>query len=357
MSFSVSPDALDRYADLVSGQRRQLMAMRKYHEAEIAPEMDWGGVLSLLGEVYPAMVGDLDQSISKVDGLLQWSGTGLRETAQQYRDMDQEQAEQLDRVMPGVVPGTMPAFETNFTPLFGETADVAAALAAPGTYEAQFRWQMDILDAIGVSITALVRQLLVSALSYDPFEPILRDWTGDWAKMRSLADVWHNTGKAFEMLGTNVKVGAGHLRSAWSGNAADQAIGYFVDLSDALRSKRDFCYFVRDKLIDAANGASEMFKAASGLISAAIDWAVTASVAAGAGTATVEFYGVGLLGWGVAGFAVSRVVSNCADAANVISKYKNFIEGSIGGLKNISGTSFDGYQSTPLPVEPYSAPR
>lgn len=251
----------------------------------------------------------------------------------------------------------MPRFETSFTPLFGETADPTAALAAPGNYEAQFRWQMDILDALGVSITSFVRQVLVSTVGYDPFEPILRDWTGDWAKMRSLADVWHNAGKAFEMLGTNVKVGAGHLRSAWSGNAADQTIGYFANFSESLKGKKEFCHFVRDKLTEAANGASEMFKAASGLLSAAIDWAITASIAAGAGTATIEVYGIGVVGWVIAGIAVERVVAKCAEAANLISKYKNIIEGNIGAIKNISGASFDGYKITPLPVEPYTFPR
>lgn len=86
MSFSVSPEALDRYADLVSGQRRQVMAMRKYHEAEISPAMDWGGVLSLLGEVYPTMVADLDHSINKVNDLLQWSSVLSRKFVVYFGD-------------------------------------------------------------------------------------------------------------------------------------------------------------------------------------------------------------------------------------------------------------------------------
>ncbi|MBP2334565.1 uncharacterized protein YukE [Saccharothrix coeruleofusca] len=357
MAFAVQPAALRGCAELLSGQVNEAGTMRSYAQAEIDAKIGWGGLLAVLGEVYPTVVDELGDSLNKTSHLLNSSAAALTSTAEMYESTDHNSAVALDSTMPGKERGAvLPADQREPATPFTPRRDPSGRLAAPGEYSGQFRWQMDILDAVGLSITAFVRQTLVSTAGWDPFEPVMRDWTGDWAKIRSVADAWHSVRSGFEDLSVNVVQAAQDLSEQWTGNAAGECLTYLQRLSESLYGQAEFCRYVRDKLVEAADGAAEMYKAASGLVSTAIDWAITATVAAGAGTATVQFYGIGVAGWVLAGIAVERVITMMARVANMISNFKNTLEGLAGLLKNIQGTSFDGYRVAHLPLEPYTPP-
>lgn len=358
MAFSVQPAALRGYAKLLDGQVHQVEAMHSYERNEIDADISWGGLLTLLGDVYPSMVFDLDESLSKAHGLLYESGRALADTATRYESTDHNSALRLDSTMPGKERGdVLPPEQREAALPFTPRRVPSGRLSPPGEYSDQFRWQMDILDAVGMSITAFVRQVIVSLAGWDPFEPVMRDWTGDWAKMRSVADAWHDMRHGFEDLGVNLVQGAQDLADEWHGNAAGACLTYLQRLSGSMHWQAEFCRFIYDRMVDAAEGAADMYKAASGLVSSAIDWAITAAVTAAAGTATIELYGIGVAGWVVAVVAIERMIKDLADAAEIISSFKNSLEGSVGLLKNLRATSFDGYQLGSLPNQPYLTPR
>ncbi|RAS61299.1 hypothetical protein C8D87_110247 [Lentzea atacamensis] len=358
MTFAVQPEALCGYAQLLNGQVHEVEAMRTYERNEIDAKIGWGGLLTLLGDVYPTMVSELNESLNKVSRLLDDSRSALSSTAAMYESTDRDSALQLDSTMQGKERGdVLPPDQREAAAPFAPRRVPSGRLSPPGEYSGQFRWQMDILDAVGLSITAFVRQAIVSLSGWDPFEPVMRDWTGDWAKIRSVADAWHSMRHGFEDLSVNVVQAAQDLSHEWHGNAAGACLTYLQHFSESLHGQAEFCRFVRDKLVEAADGAADMYKAASGLMSSAIDWAITAAIAAGVGTATVEFYGAGIAGWVLAGIAIERLTARLAEVANIISNFKNVLEGLVGLLKNIHGTSFDGYQIRRLPLEPYTAPR
>ncbi|NUT49542.1 MAG: hypothetical protein HOV94_19875 [Saccharothrix sp.] len=358
MTFAVQPAALRGYAKLLGSQVHEVEAMRTYQRNEIDRDIEWGGLLALFGDTYPKTVSELNDSLNKAGRLLDGSGDGLVNTAGIYESIDHDAGLRLDSTMPGNERGAvLPPGEREAATPFEPRRVPSGRLSPPGDYSDQFRWQMDILDAVGLSITAFVRQAIVSLAGWDPFEPVMRDWTGDWSEIRSVADAWHSTRHGFEDLSVNVVQGAQDLADAWQGNAAGACLTYLQRLSESLHGEAELCRFVRDKLVEAADGAADMYKAASGLMSSAIDWALTAAIAAGAGTMTVEVYGIGVVGWVFAGIAIEQVIVKLAKVADIISDFKNVLEGLVGLLRSIDARSFDGYEMSRLPDEPYTAPR
>lgn len=358
MTFDVHPPALRSFATLIRRQGDHVsQAMRPYAIQEIEHH-EWEGMLSALGSVYEKVQADLITDLDNASKLLNGFADNLATAAKAYETTDRRTAAKIDSTLHfGSRQTVAPEIADEPGEPFAEHRPVDGRLLPVGNYDAQFRWQMEVLDLLGVSITSAVRQIVIAVSDWDPFEPIMKEIVGDWARARSLADAWHNLSYAFNDLGDNVIQGAKDLVPHWSGAAAGNALTYLERLGAGLHGRAELCRFVRDKLTEAADGAAKMYQGISSIVDSIADKAIAAAAAAGAGTATIEFFGIGAIGWVVAGFVVDDLIADVAKVANKISDFKAYFDSVTGLIGDIAGGSFDGYKTNPLPQEPYTLPK
>lgn len=209
---------------------------------------------------------------------------------------------------------------------FGIACDPENQLVAPGNYDddENYKFNWDLMRYIGV--TGSLRQAIIDVTGFlasigwidssiDPYDAWAEPAAGDWAAMRSTADVYNNLANAVDDFETVLVHARVDLPEVWTGNAATACDAFIEELRSKLPEAAGELRTVADIYENASAGAKD-FRAALDYVLDQIGDAIIIFAAALAGGAATAATGVGpLIGGGVAIFEAKVIVDGLQHGA------------------------------------------
>jgi len=355
-TFSVKPAALHAYADLLGGDGGSLgSALNLQYLTDYSAYVDeWiklgdGGLLFQKIKDRITVIHDrLSLDSLNISTNLVESSMGLDAAATTYRNTDRDVSEHIDAAYHTGRPEGLPG------------SDGGASLSAPDKELTEPSEEggvpelaQQILDGAGVmSVSDLVLKIL-GWCGLDVMGWVRDRFTGSMAELAQCKNALDNLASFDSTASSDVSIGAAHMLTQWSGNAANAAQDTFAKTSDGLSSHATALSGVSNTMTALIAGIQELTAAIEGGITTAIDAALEAAAAVAAAGCLEEVPGVDVLadiigGWRV--YKVYKAVKEVTDIWNVVWAGN---EGVMGLIMTLAG-GLDGWDvSSDLPKTPY----
>jgi hypothetical protein len=334
--FAVQAPALRELAGLLDRAREDFQAGRDYLGKGVGA-ISGEGVINRITASHDTVVQTLDTWFGRVaDDALAVTSTAVTASAAYYERTDAASAAQLD--------ATYPASEltdarehTDYVPIeppedtarFGDVVEPQQHLTevkdynreldgSPGWWDA-FSPMAHIGNAIE-TVTWLAAQLGWIPRAIDPQAEIVKPWVGDWAGVRSAADVFASLAHLSRTVAVNINWASQSTEDVWRGHAGEGCALYLMNLGRPLND----AWKPLDELGKQYRTASEemvaLRDAVVNILNQIGDAAISAAVAAGVGGGAAAT-GVGApvaVGAALfAGWKIKRVIDGIQEIASL----------------------------------------
>ncbi|HEX6682668.1 MAG TPA: type VII secretion target [Candidatus Limnocylindrales bacterium] len=200
------------------------------------------------------------------------TATNLQAAAGHYEQSDQEAAERIWTVRPRWdTPENQ--WVQNDTAHVGDFSDPAAVEPPPPKPNKDMQKKIEKTMSVIEEIDGWLEKVLRFSLREDLF-PWL---TGDWGKVREMAEAYGNLGgdKGVQAVAENLRYGMASLSSTWDGPAA-QAFEHHIDgrWQDALRTESEICKASKEGLEALAAQAEHLYLGLDSALTAFLLWVV-----------------------------------------------------------------------------------
>lgn len=275
----VDPAALRGFAKQLNRNAEEFGALRNYCDFYCD---DAGGLTGLLWATAVPAVNALAEVqywiLPAAREHLTDTATNLEAAAAKYESTDQEAAEAIWTVRPRwETPDNL--WVANDTGHVGDFSDPAAVEPPPPKPNDDLQKGIDNTIKLIDEIDGWINKVLRFSLRED----ILPWLTGDWGKVREMAEAYDNLGgdKGVKAIAENLRYGMASLSSTWDGPAA-QAFQYHIDgrWQDALRSEAEICKASKEGLEALAVQAEHLYRGLDALLNAFLVWLIGRVLAA-----------------------------------------------------------------------------
>ncbi|OLF15703.1 hypothetical protein [Actinophytocola xanthii] len=325
--FSVQPPALRELAGLLDRAGEDFRAGRKYLHDGVSP-ITGEGLVNRITDSHDTVVRTLDTWFGDVTDAAAATSASVTDAAAYYERTDQAAAARLDESYPPA--GLTDAREhTDYVPVeppedtarFGDVVQPQQHLGEVKDYNRELDGSPNWWDAFSPmahignaieSVTWLAAQLGWMDRPIDPQAEIVKPWVGDWAGVRSAADVFERLGHLCRNVAINIDWASQGTEDVWTGHAGEGCSLYLMnlgrplhdaqkplaELSDQYRTASEEMVTLRDAVVNVLNEIGD----------AAVSAAFAAGVSGGAaatGVGAPVAVGAGLL----AGWKIHRVIS------------------------------------------------
>lgn len=389
MSFKVSPGAVSSYGSVISKQadhQAEAISYLDKHVAVSVPE-DSDRLIVPAENFNPAILDIVRDAMTRAETFFEDSGAALKDTADYYKETDEESAAELDATYtegerihvtypggPQNVDIRHPFEQKDPTEQLTEPAEPGGA---PEAYKGLFdQGPFDGLNNL-VSPSYQVRQLLIAGWGIDPVQEAADKLTGDWKEFAKSAKACESLADFYADTFVNIAQYT-VLPYYWQGNAADMAMLYFVkagmsfvnddSVAEPLYSTQEgsvystpayWGYYWALKLLGEeykkmSSEVSALAGAIVGIISAILDDATWAIIAL-AGTAIMSWTGVAAaLGGGFTTIMMTSIGFKILEYSDNMGKIKTAVD-LFTGMDARDGSPLTSLSGLELP-KPYSHP-
>ncbi|MBB4959971.1 hypothetical protein [Micromonospora polyrhachis] len=272
MTFTVDPEAIERVSALLQRNRERVPEITGYIDRHLAK----GTAEQVGGQGLPAwFTFNHDDLVHRAEERLEWvsrvwhsAAVNFAASAADYRRTDRSVAANMDNQLPHTSHPPTPPTTPDRWPSHARTAasfqDVADPLdnlhhGPPSDVSGMQPKVAEIAKWIGnindvVSMNWWLREVIKEMYGRDPIEEVLQIFSGDWQVFARYGHAWLSAGGAVSDLRSNIEYVDDALAWSWSGNAADNAIFYLQQLTDAMKLEKDFY----DYLFDICKGYVEV---------------------------------------------------------------------------------------------------
>jgi uncharacterized protein YukE len=200
------------------------------------------------------------------------TANNLEAAAAKYETTDQEAAEAIWTVRPRwETPDNL--WVSNDTGHVGDFNDPAAVEPPPPAPNKDLQKDINKTLKLVDEIDGWLKKVLRFSLREDIF-PWL---TGDWGKVREMAEAYANLGgdKGVMAVAENLRYGMASLSSTWDGPAA-QAFQYHIDgrWQDALRTESEICTASKEGLEALAVQAEHLYRGLDAALEGFLVWVI-----------------------------------------------------------------------------------
>lgn len=237
---------------------------------------------------------------------------------------------------------------------FTDVAEPVAHLTAPGTPE-EFHSPLELLNQAGdlISPTYWVSEILDAALGFNPMDKAKEYFAGDWEAYAKCAEVWENLGKLCADIGRNVAAGNHSLHSTWDGNTADAAFVYFKTLVERCDGLQADLNSLSEKYGVVAHGVWSTAEAVGAILGQIGDAAATAAISAAAGALTSWTGWGAVVGYGLAGLEIVRIIDLWGDATKLVNNAQLVTNGAMAVIETLGGELSGKFNDFSLPGQTY----
>lgn len=219
-----------------------------------------------------------------------------------------------------------------------------------------YGWENPRMYLDAMSPTYWINELIKELTGRDVIGEAVAPVTGDWGAYARFGSALNQLGEFALSLGQKITEGTSVVDREWDGRAADAAHLYFQGLAEATAAQRPVLHDVRDQYYAATTAVWDYARGVGSAISMICDAAIIAGISAAVGTATFET-GIGpVVGYGVAAWQTSRIISaagHIADALNLTYMTLDVINGNIMSRINAPDGDLGDY---PVPDQAYDHP-
>lgn len=372
--FSVQPAALTSFANtlcpVVSGgangapgqglDYKFVFTAENYVDQWVKLDGGGGIAFGLVIDAMDQLAAQLDADYSTISQLLVASANGLSSSATTYREQDHASAQRVDAAYKpaGITP------LADVVDVSSPAVDPASFLTEPSDDGAVPDLVQQILDGVGYfSETELVLKIL------DLCGLKVEDWVkdkvaGDFQAVAKCRNAVINLGKFEDAAATTIAEGTSTLMKSWQGMAARGAQNYFDQFADSLGEHSNTLSSIAQKLEAIIVAMQQGGSALMGGITAVLDAAVEAGIAAAAAGATEAIPGLDVLTDIIGAWKVTEVVKKVHDLATIwgyvwggLQLTTSAIVGLVGTLQNYSSSikiPSAGYANAALGQQPES---
>ena len=340
--FSVKPDALDNYAEVLDSlkvdkglERKYLLDYGSYADKWVELGQGEGGVIfmSIVGKTHDIHEQLVAQN-SAITTCLFESADGLTKAADVYRKQDTKSAQHIDSVYK---PAGVPESEVDVNDS-APLADPSAKLTEPGEEGAIPDMVQQILDGAGYfSESDLVLKIL-GWCGLDVMGWVKDKFVGDFKAIAHVKNALEKLGEFDEVAATNVAEGADIMLKSWTGNAATGARGYFTQLANALSARSSALSKLSSNYGAILVGIQEAGSTLEGAITGAIDAAIEAAAAVAAAGCLQEIPGVDVLADIIGGWRVVKVIDKVHEVFGTWNWIWSAHEGILAIITGLVGT-------------------
>jgi uncharacterized protein YukE len=301
------------------------------------PVVDVGYIQLLIGP-HGRAYRNVTSALERLQRLTQDAATQINRAQLDYGRTDLESAKTLDASYPGaknqaVLAGALTPHRPDLAPRVVGFADVdepTRVLTNPQYVVGIEMWSINPMADL-VSVSAWLRQTIISVFGHDPLDGWASQFSGDWRAYVNCGAALSQAGAAAKLIGDNILAGAAALPQVWRGNAADGAQEWMLELGLAAHGLAGVCSDYYRLYMQAAEAIKKLYDVVAGLTTDLIDLLIIISGAMAAGAATVaSVFGP------IAGFSIAAYYSwQAYDLYKEISTYYGLAEDA---LKLIGGT-------------------
>lgn len=289
------------------------------------------------------------------------TGNEISQTATSYQQSDHAQSAAFDAKLPDAKPldwgqDLEPTDKQN-APAYADVNNPQGRLIDPPDYQEEMQWKPSLLTDAG-NVVSFVRAVIKLIIGVDPLQSCEELAAGNWVEIRQFSDRFNNAAWAFRDCADNIQASQNSSAQDWTGNAADGARNYLVQLADGFIGGYDRNEFLADQLKDFAEGVFESMNVLTDLVG---DWVnarlLPAIASIGIAGATEEIPVVDFITDGVAGYTAYEAIEagmEVYDKANSINTMIEAFTSSLGIVQN--GTFKSPNPDYQIPSAPYVSP-
>jgi len=243
---------------------------------------------------------------------------------------------------------------------FGIAANPEDSLVAPGNYDddENYKFNWDLTRYIGV--TGSLRQVFIDVTAFlasigwldnsiDPYDTYAEPVSGDWAAMRSTADVYRNLANATDSFETALLHARVDLPDTWQGNAATACDFFIEDLRSKMPDAASEMRAMADIYEEASVGAESFRKVLDFVIDQIGDAIIGFSLAIAAGAATAAT-GIGpIIAGGVALWEIKVIIEGLQKAGDAKGTWETVFNTAKSTMDSYGQINASGYFLPALP--------
>ena len=296
------------------------------------------------------VVSALLTATTSIGTLLEESGRALAVSASRYATLDQAAAARLDASYPGgdtTVPDSGSASTT--ASLVDPEPELEEEPAEGAPIPDMVQWIMD--KGGWVSITGMAMRL-ASLFGLDPAAEITKSCVGDYEALG-------RAGNAAGALSSFASIAADTLASGaaamdWTGNAADAAEAWFLDMADAIAHHAEQLGHLREKYELLAQFIAELASALGLLLSAAGDQLLILAADIAAAGCLAEVPGINVIIALVGAYEVWRTKEAVEAFIRVCDWVYRGVTGLLAAVTGLAGWAESSDVTARLPSAPYA---
>lgn len=289
------------------------------------------------------------------------AGFEISQTATSYQQSDRAQSAAFDAKLPDSKEltwgeGSEPSDKQN-APAYADVNDPQGRLIDPPDYQEEMQWKPSLLSDAG-SVVSLVRDVIKTIIGVDPLQACEEAAAGNWVEIRQFSDRFNNAAWAFRDCADNIQAGQTSSEQDWTGNAADGARNYLVQLAEGFYGEYDRNELLADQLKEFAEGIFESMNVVTDILG---DWVnsklLPAIASIGIAGATEEIPIVDFITDAAAGYTAYEAIQagmEVYEKANQINTAISAFTASLGVAKNGTFNSPDADHQ--IPSAPYVSP-
>lgn len=357
--FSANTTAMQAMAAQLTRMSIDVAAIRA-HLGKIDPSAFTG----LTGPVRPRFEDVLHSRVSAaVDAqtAAYQAGNEISQTAACYQQQDHTQSAAFDAKIPDSKQFTWSELpestDKQNAPAYTDVNNPQGRLVEPKDYQDEMQWKPSLLTDAG-NVVSFVRGVIQFILGVDPLQSCEELAAGNWVEIRQFSDRFNNASWAFRDCADNIQSAQNSSEQDWTGNAADGARNYLVQLADGFVGEADRNEFLANQLKDFAEGVFEGMKVLTDILG---DWVnaklLPAIASIGIAGATEEIPVVDFITDGVAGYTAYEAIQAGMEVYEQANKINTTIEAfasSVGIINN--GTFKPSNPDWQIPSQPYVSP-
>jgi uncharacterized protein YukE len=357
--FSANTTAMQSMAAQLTRMSTDVAAIRE-HLGKIDPSAFTGLTLPIRGRFEDVLHSRVSAAVDAQTAAYQ-AGNEISQTAASYQQQDQAQSAAFDAKIPGSPQRDwgydLESTDKKNAPAYTDINDPQGRLIEPKDYQDDMQWKPNLETDVG-NVVSFVRGAIQWILGVDPLQSCEELAAGNWAEIRQFSDRFNNASWAFRDCSDNIQNGQNSSEQDWTGNAADGARNYLVQLADGFYGEADRNEFLADQLKDFAEGVFDAMKVLTDILG---DWvnakllpAIASIIVAGG---TEEIPVVDLITDGVAGYTAYEAIQAGMEVYEQANKINTMIEAftsSFGIINN--GTFKSPNPDWQIPSAPYVSP-
>lgn len=261
MSFSVEPDALQEFAEFLGYVSMSASKVKSFVSENTEMSIHEGGLIDYVASGHSNVVIAMKDRVGKMKEIAGGSGIEMSRVAKFYREIDAENAAEIDATYPDAKPykdqhdpdprldhdhknnsRTSPPESVKWQEF--DSSEVVSELKIGDISSKVETLAAEIEETArtaltATSVTGTVRMVFDHVVGFDPIDWIRQWWTGDWKAWARCALVWDSCANGTELIGQNVLRATDSLGTAWEGQAAEAAEVYFDKFRDAIYNEAD----------------------------------------------------------------------------------------------------------------------